>query len=443
MPAGPARQVTIMKKRTRIASIGAVPLTIAAALWLFPRGHAAEEQQYRTAAVEQGTVEAVVSATGKLGAVTTVQVGTQVSGQVAALYVDFNDRVRKGQLLARIDPTLSQQAVSEADAGITRANAELTRAQQERERAALLHESKVVTDVELNTADYQLAIAKASVRSAEIALARARRNLAYTEIYAPIDGIVVERNVDVGQTVAASLSAPQLFLIAQDLAEMQILAGVDESDIAQIEEGAPVRFTVQAYQDRTFEGTVKQVRLQSTTQENVVSYTAVVAVPNPKGELLPGMTATVEFLTAVADDVLTVPNAALRFRPSDEVLASLPKPGAPAGEGAVRTAGGAQAGGGAQRATADGGSADVAVVWVLDDAGKLSPRRVRTGITDGQRTEVSGERLLAGMQVVTGTNDGSQPAVASSSTTTNPFQSTQQQQRRQGTGGPPGPPGGF
>jgi len=417
-------------KKTRIVTVTAIPVVVAVGLWLLPRGHAAEEQPYRTAAVEQGTVESVVSATGTLNAVTTVQVGTQVSGQVSALYVDFNDVVKQGQLLARIDPTLSQQAVSEAEAGIERNRAELRKVQQERDRTAQLHAAKVVTDVELNTAEYQLAVAGANVHSAEVSLERARRNLAYTEIYAPIDGIVVERNVDVGQTVAASLSAPQIFLIAQDLAEMQILAAVDESDIAQIKEGAPVRFTVQAYQDRTFDGTVKQVRLQSATQENVVSYTAVVAVKNPDRELLPGMTATVEFLTAVATDVLTVPNAAVRFRPTAEMLGDAQATSAPRVTGAAPARAASEA--------ASGPPANAAVLWYLNAAGTLSAIPVRTGIADDQRTEVTGEGLREGMQVIVGTNQAGTSSTASEAA--NPFQ----QSTRQGQGGPPsGPPGAF
>ena len=160
------------------------------------------------------------------------------------------------------------------------------------------------------------------MKSAQVALDRARKNLSYTEIYAPIDGVVVERNVDVGQTVAASLSAPQLFLIANDLSQMQILASVDESDIGLIHEGQDVRFTVQAYPNQTFTGTVRQVRLQSTTTENVVNYTVVVTVANPKGKLLPGMTATVEFLTGSAENALIVPNAALRFRATPDMMAA-------------------------------------------------------------------------------------------------------------------------
>src|SRR5688500_10893699 len=189
-------------QRKRIIAAGAVLLVIVLAGWIFSRANSEKESPYRFATVERGDLEASVSATGKLGAVTTVQVGTQVSGQVSAIYVDFNDKVRKGQLLARIDPTLQRQAVEEAQAGVARAAAQLALARAEHERNRTLHDQKIVTDAEYNTAQSNLAVAHANARSAEIALSRARQNLAYTAIYAPIDGVVVERNVDVGQTVA-------------------------------------------------------------------------------------------------------------------------------------------------------------------------------------------------------------------------------------------------
>src|SRR5688572_25123904 len=310
-----------MTKKTRFA-VGAVVVAVAAgALWIYRNAEAQEAPAYRFATVTRGNLESTVSATGALSAVTTVQVGTQVSGQLAQIYVDFNDRVKKGQLLARIDPTLQQQAVLDAQAGLVRAQADLERSRAEYERNKTLFDQKVLTATEFNTAQYNYTVAQASVKSAQVALDRARKNLSYTEIYAPIDGVVVERNVDVGQTVAASLSAPQLFLIANDLSQMQILASVDESDIGQIHDGQDVRFTVQAYPNQNFTGTVRQVRLQSATTENVVNYTVVVSVSNPKGTLLPGMTATVEFLTGSATNALIVPNAALRFRATPEMLA--------------------------------------------------------------------------------------------------------------------------
>src|SRR5439155_15674724 len=253
--------------------------------------------------------------TGALNAVRTVQVGRQAAGQVSAIYVDFNAKVKKGQLLARIDPTLQQQAVQDAQAGLDRVQAQLELARQDYDRNKQLFDNKIVTAAEFAIVRANYSVAQANAKSASVAVSRARQNLAYTNIYSPIDGIIVERNVDVGQTVAASLSAPQLFLIANDLSQMQILASVDESDIGSIHEGQSVTFSVQSYPNRQFTGTVAQVRLQSKTQDNVVNYTVVVGVQNPGGVLLPGMTATLRFETGSADDALLVPNAALRFRP--------------------------------------------------------------------------------------------------------------------------------
>src|SRR3954471_1742679 len=299
-----------MKKLSIAATTVAAAMLTGTAIMYRGTGEAAAPA-YRTAAVTRGSVTATVSSTGTMNAVRTVQVVAQASGQIPKLYVDFNDHVRKGQLLATIDPTLQQQAVEDAQAQVERAQAQLTLAQNEYTRNKQLFDAQVLSASEFATTQSNFSVQQATVKSAQIALQKARQNLAYTSIYAPIDGVIVERNVDVGQTVAASLSAPQLFLIANDLSEMQILASVDEGDIGAIKDGLPVQFTVQAYPGQTFTGAVRQVRLQSTTQENVVTYTAVVSVKNQGGKLLPGMTATVQFETASADDVLTVPNAAL------------------------------------------------------------------------------------------------------------------------------------
>src|SRR5690242_10612429 len=310
-----------MKKLHVAAAI--TGLSMLTGLWVYRRADARETPVYRYATVTRGNLQSTVSATGTLSAVTTVQVGTQVSGQVSAIYVDFNDKVKKGELLARIDPTLAQQAVADAQAGLEKMQAQQLQAQQTYEQDKPLFDSKFITATEFNTAQANLAVAKANVKSAQVTLDKAKQNLAYTNIYAPIEGVVVERDVDVGQTVAASFSAPQLFLIANDLSHMQILAAVDESDIGQIKDGQPVTFTVEAYPTRTFTGNVQQVRLQSKTTDNVVNYTVVIGVQNQDGALLPGMTATVSFLTGSADNVLTVPNAALRFRPTPEMQAAL------------------------------------------------------------------------------------------------------------------------
>jgi HlyD family secretion protein len=414
--------------KTRIAAAGVtLALATGAGLWFYKRADATEAPAYRLAAVERGSVRATVSATGALSAVRTVQVGTQASGQVSAIYVDFNDRVRKGQLIARIDPTLQQQSVQDAQAGLERAQAQLDQAKREYDRNRQLFDAKVITESEFVTAQANYRVADANVKSADIALGRARQNLSYTNIHAPIDGVIVERNVDVGQTVAASFSAPQLFLIANDLTQMQILASVDESDIGKIKEGQSVRFTVSSYAADTFSGTVQQVRLQSTTTENVVNYTVVVSVANPNGKLLPGMTATVKFLTSEASDVLTVPNAALRYRPTTAPTA--PAAGSP--NDGTRPQG---------TRPARAGGDPVSTLWTLDAAGNPAPVRVRTGLSDGQRTQVTPLRdgaLDAGAQIIVGAAEGGS---AASAKTTNPFQ----QQQQQGGGRPPGPPpGGF
>ena len=400
-----------MKKKS-IGAIVMLVLLVVSGVLLYRRADAKQAPSYRFATVQRGTLQSTVSATGALSAVTTVQVGTQVSGQVSAIYADFNDKVKKGQLLARIDATLLQQAVQEAAAGMDRAQAQLTLAQGDYERNKQLFDQKVITASEFGSSQSAYEVARANMTSAQIAVERARKNLSYTNIYAPIDGVIVERNVSVGQTVAASLSAPQLFLIANDLSQMQILASVDESDIGFIKEGLPVEFTVQTYPNEKFSGTVKQVRLQSTTQDNVVNYTAVVQVANKDGKLLPGMTATVRFLTGTAKDALIVPNAALRVRPTPAMLAEV---------------------GTTSRATR--GQA----IWYVDAKGALGRATVVAGLSDGQRTEIRSESpaLTEGTRVIVSVTDGSTTAAATS-TTTNPLQ----QNRQQGAGGPR-PSGGF
>ena len=401
-----------MKKKRII--VLAVTVGIAATFaWAWAKYSREEASPYRFATVERGDIRATVAATGALSAVTTVQVGTQVSGRVVEIHADFNDRVKKGQLIARIDPTLLEQAVRDAQAGLERSRAQFEQADIEYRRNLELFNGKVLTEIEFNTAKFARAVAAANVKSAQVALDRARQNLAYTEIFAPIDGIVVERNVDVGQTVAANFSAPQLFLIAKDLSRMQILASVAESDIGSIHEEQPVTFTVQAWPSDTFTGTVKKVRLQSTTTDNIVSYTVVIEVANPDGKLLPGMTASVDFITGEARNVLTVPNAALRFRPTEAMIASVRAQPGGAGTGdRARNGGAGQGRAGAQQPP------DTAVLWYLDAAGKLVRTRVQTGLTDGQRTGITAQGLEPGREVIIGVTQASTGAAA-----TNPFQS--------------------
>lgn len=415
----------------------ALSLALAAAVAYGIYRYASKEEipPYRFAGVERSNLESAVSATGTLGAVTTVQVGTQVSGQIAAISVDFNDKVKKGQLIARIDPILQQQAVQDAQASIDRSRAELDKSRLEYERNKRLFEQKVLTEIEFNTAKYAYEVAQAGVKSAQINLQRARQNLDYTSIYAPIDGIVVERNVDVGQTVAASYSTPQLFLIAKDLSQMQILASVDESDIGLIKNGQPVRFTVQAYPNQDFEGKVQQVRLQSKTTENVVNYTVVVAVQNVTGKLLPGMTATVEFLTGSAANVLTVPNTALRFRPPEAMLAKLREDAQKKRSGKAGETSAAAPRTYAPHPGRNGNGArppaNVGTLWYLDAQGKPTVARVRTGISDGQRTAVEGREIKEGMQVIIGTT---QVDASGNSSILQMGRPPQQQQQQRGPG---------
>jgi HlyD family secretion protein len=392
--------------------------TLGGTAWFYQRADGKEAPAYRTAAVTRGSVTSTVSATGTLQAVQTVQVGTQVSGQVAQILVDFNDHVKKGQLLARIDPTLQQQAVEDAQAQLEKTQAQLTQAQNDYTREKALLDARVITPAEFDATQSTFSVQQSTVKSAQIALDRAKQNLAYTSIYSPIDGVIVERNVDVGQTVAASLSAPQLFLIANDLSEMQILASVDESDIGQIKNGQSVQFTVQSYPKQQFSGNVKQVRLQSTTTDNVVNYTAVISVKNQGDKLLPGMTATVQFTTASATDVLTVPNAALRIKPTAAMTAE-----AQTSRGAQSSAGARQQGAPGQTKTSTRPAQSGSVLWYVGDDKTLHMARVTTGITNGQQTEVTSAAIKEGTQVVVAvTADETTAAATTSAQSTNPFQ---------------------
>lgn len=393
--------------KIKITAVAVGVIILAGTGWFYKRADGRAAPIYRTATIQRGSVKPTVSATGTLSAVKTIQVGTQVSGQVAAIYVDYNQRVRKGQLLAAIDPALQNQAVEEAQAQLERALATMEQAQGDYARSKQLFDWKVVTASEFSTVQSNFSVQKATVKSARIALERARQNLAYTKIYAPIDGVIVERNVDVGQTVAANFSTPQLFLIANDLSDMQILALVDESDIGAIKPGQPVEFTVQAYPNQTFAGTVQQVRLQSKARDNVVNYTAVVGVKNTMGKLLPGMTATAQFVTGSAQNVLVVPNAALRIKPTPTMLAQ------------VHYAVGA----------GDGQTSNSAILWTLDHDKTPRPVRVHTGLSDANNTEVTGQSLTVGTKIVIGVMDAGS---ASSSDASNPFQSPRPSGRPQG-----------
>jgi HlyD family secretion protein len=298
----------------------AIVLVVAALVGLFflRRGKDDGGERYRTEVVDKGTVAQTVSATGALSAVTTVQVGSQVSGIISKLYVDFNSQVKKGQLLAELDPTPFQQTVDQRQADVAKsrvqvANQKITYGRQQR-----LMQNGLIAQSDLDAAKTAYEAAVADLDLSLASLRQAQTNLGYTKIFSPIDGEVVARSYDIGQTVAASFQAPTLFIIAKDLTKMQVQADVDQSDIGQIKVDETARFSVDAYPEQEFRGRIAQVRLNATVNQNVITYPVMVEVPNPDGKLRPSMTANVTIEVARVQDVLRVPNSALRFRPTLE-----------------------------------------------------------------------------------------------------------------------------
>jgi HlyD family secretion protein len=344
-----------------------------------------------TEAATRGSIVSVISATGTLQAVTTVQVGTQVSGIVESLPADFNQLVKQGDVLATLDQSLYASALEQARASLVSAEAEaerlrvaqaasttaLARARELSARQLLPAADLETADAALRTAAAQVVGADAKIKQARSAVSTAEVNLAKTVITSPIDGVVIARNVDVGQTVAASLSTPVLFIIAADLSKMQVNANIDESDLGQVKAEQPVTFRVDAYPSETFRGTVSQVRLDPTTVSNVVTYAAMIDAPNPGLKLKPGMTANLTIEVARRDDVLRVPSAALRFKPDAEVLARFGVNGTPATP-----------------------ASKSATVW-MSTGPSISPVSVKAGASDGSQTEVIGAPFAEGALVVT------------------------------------------
>ena len=368
---------------------------------------------YRTDPVTRGPVSEVVNATGDVSAIVTVNVGSQVSGIIDKLNVDFNSKVRKDQLLATLDPRLFQAQLEKAAASLASANANVEKAQaayadsvrianrqQELRQQGLISQADL--DTALATRDQNaagLSAAKATVLQAKADRDMAATNLAFTRITSPIDGIVVSRSVDVGQTVAAAFQAPTLFLIANDLTKMQILANIDEADVGKVREGLEAKFTVDAYPGETFTGMIRDVRQAPNTIQNVVTYPAVIDAPNPDRKLRQGMTASVNITAARKDDSLRVSNAALRWKPDESAAPETAQ--RPGGTPQARTASAAARGareGSAQQAPGRAGR-----VYKLEN-GKPVPVNIRVGLSDGQRTEVI-EGLSEGDRVIVGGGD--------------------------------------
>ncbi len=365
-----------MKKKRKIWLIilGIVVLAIAAIVIVKLTKSANKELVIRTHVVGEYTVENTVTATGTIESVETVEVGTQVSGKVEKIYVDFNDVVKKGQLMAELDKQTLNQSLSRAKASLTSAESQLNYAKLTYERTKQLYEANAATLAAYQEAQNSYTQAQMSKRNAQASYDQARVDLAYAEIYSPIDGIVLDRAVEVGQTVAASFSTPTLFTLANDLTKMQVEADVDEADIGQVKVGQRVTFTVDAYMDDVFEGTVNQIRMKPTTTSNVVTYTVIIEAPNPDQKLFPGMTASVTIVTEEQTG-LAVPAEAFNFTPDEAVLKAIRKADKPEGQRPEPPQG--------ERSQMEKSSATShSVVWLKKGA-DMMPRPVKVGMSDG------------------------------------------------------------
>jgi HlyD family secretion protein len=364
---------------------GLLALVIAGAgiaWWATPR-KVPPEERYATETVGRGPIVQTVSANGTLNPVVLVSVGSQVSGIVKALHADFNDRVKKGQVLLELDPTLLRAQLTQSEASLASARASYLLARQNEARTRDLYAKEYVTRQDLDTAVQALEAAKAQVELASAQVKHDRTNLDYTIIRSPVSGVVVSRVVDVGQTVAASFQTPTLFTIAKDLSQMQIDSSYAEADVGNIREGQEANFTVDAYPNRKFRGVVRQVRLNPTTVQNVVTYDVVVGVNNADKVLMPGMTAYVNVIVAERKDALLVPNAALRFRIPELAAKAAPRAAEASGE----------------HAKEKGETGQPGTVYVVDN-GKVRALRVLLGITDNHMTEVAGGDLKEGEKVI-------------------------------------------
>ena len=379
----------------------AVVLAVGAGAFAVFGGRKKPEPKYRTAIVDKGNVTQTVTATGTLSAVITVKVGSVVSGIVAALHADFNKQVKKGEVLAELDPTPFQARVDQSQATLQKARVEVRNSAIGLRRQKALGEQGLTPQADLDQAQANYDSAVASVGQAQATLEQAQTDLKNSKIAAPIDGVVVDRQYDVGQSVAASFQAPTIFTIAQDLTKMQVSADVSESDIGMCKVGQPVHFTVDAYPDQSFRGTISQIRLNATVNQNVVTYPVIIDVPNPDLALRPNMTANVTIDVAIAADVLRLPNAALRWRPEEKTTGASPE------ERAARSAGEkGPAGAMKQFDRTSGGKPRKAgqTVYTIaaDGLGEPKAVEIRGGVTDNRFTQVTSGELKSGDTVIVG-----------------------------------------
>lgn len=363
----------IAMSKTKLTIFAGFLILLIGSFWLYSSGKRNKDVKYKVQQLERGDVQASVTAAGSLSALNTVAVGSQVSGIISKLYVDYNSQVQKGQLLAELDPTPFQSVVDQRRADLERAKVEVRNSRIVFERAKKLFENQFLAQSEYDTADANLQAAEVTVKQMEAALKQAETNLSYTRILSPIEGVVVDRQYAIGQTVAASFQAPTLFTIAQDLTRMQVLTNIDEADIGRIKVGQESSFSVDAYPDKTFHGKVSQIRLSTLVVQNVVTYPVLIDVQNEDLELKPGMTANVTIPYATKKDVLKIPNSALRFQaePADLEKGNDKKSKGPS-------------------------------IYILTENQKLKPVPVKTSLTDGVYTALEEGQLQLGDSVVVG-----------------------------------------
>jgi HlyD family secretion protein len=405
--------------RTRILWLVALVVIVAGAagVWRYRAQNGTPVIQYKTSPAERKHIVARVTASGTLSALVTVQVGTQVSGRIQKLFADFNSTVTKGELVAKIDPQMFDAAVQQAQANYMSAKASVATAEatalnadRQYSRTKALRDENLAAQADLDTAEASVATSHAQVDAAKASLAQslaslhqAQINLSYTNIVSPIDGVVISRSVDVGQTVAASLSAPTIFTIAQDLTKMQVDTNVAEGDVGRLQVGMKTYFTVDSFPGQRFLGKVRQIRNAATTTQNVVTYDAVIDVDNGDLKLRPGMTANVTVVYAERDKALTVPNAALRFRPPSSIAP-------PSASSAARD--GTRRGRSSSSSGAGGDAVDSRTIWVLRGS-DIRPASVKLGLSDGTVTEIVDGELTEGDPVVVDTLGGDSNAPAS------------------------------
>ncbi len=422
-----------MKKKVIIFGVVIVAVAVMALLIFKPFGHKDEAYTFETVKVEKGKITSVVTATGTIEAVTSVDVGTQVSGIIDRIYVDFNDDVKKGEIMAQLDKKQLAAQLEQSRATLDQAQAQLTYQEATFNRMKALYEKKLIAQSDYDQALYNYENARSSLKNAKSSYDRNLTNLNYATITSPIDGVVLNRAVEEGQTVAASFNTPTLFTIVNDLTQMEVETSVSEADIGNVRKGQRVEFTVDAYPDLKFDGSVSEVRLQPTTTNNVVTYAVILSAPNPDKKLMPGMTANATIYVEEKDSVLMLAGKATRFTPDmaymqkqiEKMMKNAPEGSFPQGmPGSAR----AQSGTGNQAQTRQmpagqtmptggfpampqggfggfGGASDMKMVWVKDDKGGIRPNPIKTGIDNGNFVEIV-TGLKEGDEVVISMSEG-------------------------------------